>query len=173
MLEFQGETSLLLRGNSNIGIPFLMTRRNRPSSQVEEGENRVLLELWCETRCSSGVDGCLWDFLELHQGCQLPFHVSRGSVGFLSRHCSGKGSHLAWIFSGCGGKLGGSSRVGTGPQGLAHVASGMSNLHLICEGTLKIPLQSVQGHRASSRVETRTSVFLFNSDVDLRVPMEF
>ena len=28
---------------------------NRPSSRVEEGENGALLELWCETRCSSRV----------------------------------------------------------------------------------------------------------------------
>ena len=42
---------------------------------------------------SSG-DGYLGDLPELHQGCQVPFHVSRGNVGFLLRHCSGKGSHL-------------------------------------------------------------------------------
>ena len=33
--------------------------------------------------------------LELPQGCQGPFQVSRGKVGFLSRHCSGKGHDLA------------------------------------------------------------------------------
>ena len=32
---------------------------------------------------------------ELHQGCQVPFRISRGNVGFLSRRCSGKGPHFA------------------------------------------------------------------------------
>ena len=32
---------------------------------------------------------------ELHQGCQVPFRISRGNVGFLSRCCSGKGPHFA------------------------------------------------------------------------------
>ena len=37
----------------------------------------------------------LWDHPELHNGCRVPFGVSRRNVGFLSRHCSGKGPHLA------------------------------------------------------------------------------
>ena len=36
-----------------------------------------------------------------------------------------------------------------------------------------IPLQSVQGLTASSRVEAGTSVFLSSSDMDLGVSMEF
>ena len=52
-LEFQGQIGLLLRGNGNVGMPFLSKQGNRPSSRIEEGENGVLLELWCETRCSS------------------------------------------------------------------------------------------------------------------------
>ena len=40
-------------------------------------------------------DGYLGELLELHQGCQGPFQAARGKVGFLSRHCSGKGPHLA------------------------------------------------------------------------------
>ena len=43
---------------------------------------------------SSG-DGYLGDLPELYQGCQVPFRVSRGNMVFLSRHCSGKGPHLA------------------------------------------------------------------------------
>ena len=38
---------------------------------------------------------------------------------------------------------------------------------------LWIPLQSVQEHSASSRVEARTSGFLSNYDVDLGVSVEF
>ena len=40
-------------------------------------------------------DGYLGDLPELHQGCQVPFCISRGNMGFLLRHCSGKGPHLA------------------------------------------------------------------------------
>ena len=42
---FQGETGLLLRGNSNVGIPFPKKQGNQPSSGVEEGHNGALLEL--------------------------------------------------------------------------------------------------------------------------------
>ena len=31
----------------------------------------------------------------MHQGCQIPFRISRRNVEFLSRRCSGKGPHLA------------------------------------------------------------------------------
>ena len=55
----------------------------------------------------------------------------------------------------------------------ARFASGKSTHHLSCEGPLGIPLQSVQGHMASSRVEAGTSGFLSSSDMDLGVPMEF
>ena len=43
VLEFQGETGLLLMGNGNAGIPFLMKQGYRPSSRVEEEENGVFL----------------------------------------------------------------------------------------------------------------------------------
>ena len=59
------------------------------------------------------------------------------------------------------------------PQGPARVASGKLSLHLSCEGPFGIPLQLVQGHRASSRVEAGTSGFLSSSDMNLGVPMEF
>ena len=75
------------------------------------------------------------------------------------------------------------SRVETGNLGFlsscdgdlkpAHVASGKSSLHSICDGPLGIPLQSVQGHRASSPVEARTSGFISSSGMDLGVSMEF
>ena len=57
----------------------------------------------------SNGDGYLGDLLELHQGYQVPFHISRGNVGFLSRHCSGKGPHLALR-----GESRGCSRVAVG-----------------------------------------------------------
>ena len=43
VLEFQGETGLLLMGNGNAGIPFPMKQGYRPSSLVEEEENGVFL----------------------------------------------------------------------------------------------------------------------------------
>ena len=49
----------------------------------------------------------------------------------------------------------------------------MSSPHSSWEGPLGIPLQSVEGHKASSRVEFGTSGFLFSSDMDLVVPMSF
>ena len=126
---------------------------------------------------SSG-DGYVRELLELPKGCQVHFRGSRGNVGFLSRRCSGKGLHLA-----LGGESSGVSRIAAGDFGFlsscnrdlkpARVALGMSSLHSSCEGPLGIPFQSVQGHRASSQVEARTSGFLSSSDMDLGVPMEF
>ena len=37
-LEFHCETSLLLRGDGNIGIPFQRKQGSRPSSRDEEGK---------------------------------------------------------------------------------------------------------------------------------------
>ena len=118
------------------------------------------------------------ELLELPKGCQVHFRSSRGKVEFLSRHCNGEGPHLALR-----GESPGLSRVVAGNFGFLSscdadlkptpVASGMSSLLSIWEGPLGIPLQSVQGHRASSLVEFGTSVFLFSSDMDLGVPMEF
>ena len=60
-LEFHGKTGLLLRGNGNVGIPFPMKQGNRPSSQVEEGENGALLEwrreTWGSSRVGTGISG--------------------------------------------------------------------------------------------------------------------
>ena len=50
--------------------------------------------------------------LELHEVCQVPFGVSRGNMGFLSRRCSGKGSHLTLR-----GESPGFSRVAAGSLG--------------------------------------------------------
>ena len=40
-------------------------------------------------------DGYVSELLEFPQGCQVAFLISRENVGFLSRHCSGKGPDLA------------------------------------------------------------------------------
>ena len=172
MLKFQGETSLLLRGNGNIRIPFLTKQGNRPSSQVEEGENGALLELWHETRCSSGVDRYLGDLSELHQGFQVPFRVSRGNVGFLLRHCSGKGPRLTLrenlvVFLKLWWEAWGSSRVGTRISGTCscclrevqeclRASAGVLWSHGLfssCVGLIGIPLKSLPVNRAVSGVQ--------------------
>ena len=147
---------------------FEMRRGNHDSSLVVVG-NSVFL---------SRGDRYVRELLELPKGCQVHFRSSRGKVEFLSRHCNGEGPHLALR-----GESPGLSRVVAGNFGFLSscdadlkptpVASGMSSLLSIWEGPLGIPLQSVQGHRASSLVEFGTSVFLFSSDMDLGVPMEF
>ena len=74
VLEFQGETGLLLRYDRNFMIPFPTKQGNRPSSPVEEGENVGLLELWLDPRCSSLMGNVyIGEFLELLHGCQGPF----------------------------------------------------------------------------------------------------
>ena len=47
--QFQGETSLLLRCNGNVGIPFQMKHGNGPSSRDEEGKMGLFLS------CIKGV----------------------------------------------------------------------------------------------------------------------
>ena len=83
MLEFQGETGLLLRGDGNVRIPFPTKQGNRPSSRVEEGENGALLELWRETRCSSQVGtGISGTFLSCIKGVKYPFVFQEGMWDF-------------------------------------------------------------------------------------------
>ena len=101
---------------------------------------------------------------------------SEGGISLEMLQWKGASSRLegriSWGFSSCGGTLGflSSCHVDLKPT---CVASGKSSLHLSCEGPLGIPLHSVQGHRASSRVEARTSGFLSSSGMDLRILMEF
>ena len=126
---------------------------------------------------SSG-DGYVGALLELHKGCQGPFQGSRGKVGFLSRRHSRKRPHVALR-----GEFPGFSQGAAGNLGFLSsyeeylrdplIASRMSSLHASCEGPLRIPLQSVQGPRSSSRFKAGSSGFLCSADMDLRDPMEF
>ena len=117
------------------------------------------------------------NFLSCLKGVKYPFEAQEGR----------------WDFSGDSQWKGASSPVEGRISWVARVAAGHveflssgdgdfrdplmlpqeSRLHSSCEGLLGIPLQSVQGHRASSRVEAGTSGCLFSSDMDLGVPMEF
>ena len=93
---------------------------------------------------SSGF-GYVGEFPKLHQGCQVPFHVSGGNVVFLSRHCFGKGPHLALR-----GESRGFSRVRA--VGLGFLSS--------CDGDFRDPLVLPQKIQVSFRVATGTSGFL-------------
>ena len=85
---------------------------------------------------SSGF-GYVGEFPKLHQGCQVPFHVSGGNVVFLSRHCFGKGPHLALR-----GESRGFSRVRA--VGLGFLSS--------CDGDFRDPLVLPQKIQVSFRV---------------------
>ena len=53
-----------------------------------------------------------------------------------------------------------SSQVALGMSGTSYVASGKSGRISRCEGFLRIPLESLQENRASSRVEVENSCFI-------------
>ena len=70
---------------------------------------------------------------ELHQGCQVPFRISRGNVGILLRRCSGKGLRLVIM-----GK----------PRGFSQVVAGF----LSFDEEVRMPLVLAQGSPISIRV---------------------
>ena len=118
---------------------------------------------------SSG-DGYLGDLPELHQGCQVPFHVSRGNVGFLLRHCSGKGSHLRLRRESRGfyelpQDTWNSSRVATGTSGTRSCCLRKVKSPFELGGASRDSSLVSAGHKALSRVEFGTSGFLFSSDI--------
>ena len=83
MLEFEGETGLLLRGHSKFGILFPTKQRNGHSYQVEEGGKGAFLELWHETQCYSHVRMCIsGTFLSCINGIKYPFAFWEGTWDF-------------------------------------------------------------------------------------------
>ena len=60
----------------------------------------------------------------MHQGCQVLFQFSRGNVGLLSRHCSGKGPHLVMRGE---------------PRGFSRVAAGFSSYDVEHREPLVVP----------------------------------
>ena len=60
----------------------------------------------------------------MHQGCQVLFQFSRGNVGLLSRHCSGKGLHLVTRGE---------------PRGFSQVAAGFSSYDVEHREPLVVP----------------------------------
>ena len=93
---------------------------------------------------SSG-DRYVGELPKLHQRRQVPFRVSRGNVVFLSRHCFGKGPHLA---------LRGESR------GFYRVWAGSLGFLLGCDGDLRDPLLLPHRIQVSFRVARGRSEFL-------------
>ena len=124
-------------------------------------------------------DGYVGEHLEFHQGCQVPFHISRRNVVFLSRHCSGKGPHLVWrgeFHGSCGVVLGSlgflSSCVGTWSTRSCFLREVRSAFKL--RGAPRDSSRVTVGmNRASSRVEEGTSEILSISDIHLEVSVEF
>ena len=93
-LEFLRETSLILRCDGKVGIPFQTKQGNRPSCRDQEGRKGsdevvpgTSVFLWSET----STLGTFW----VASRVSSTLSNLRGNVGFLLRHCSGKGPHLA------------------------------------------------------------------------------
>ena len=116
-------------------------------------------------------DLSLREIREFQKVCPVPFHVSGGNVGFLSRHCSGNGPHLAlrgrisWFFSSCVGTLEVPLELQWGPRGPSRLASEKSGLFSSGEGDVRIPLQSLPVNRAVFIVQSGNSMFLSGSDM--------
>ena len=71
-----------------------MQQRNGPSSRDEEGKMRLFFSYGRTLSVPLKWRQVCRGLLELHQGCQGPFHCSRGKLVFLSRCHRGNGPHL-------------------------------------------------------------------------------
>ena len=98
-------------------------------------------------------------------------------MGFLLRHCSGKGPHLVLR-----GESRGFSRVAVGSLGFLLICDGdlrdllmlpqRSKVFSSCEGHVGIPLELLPANRAMSRVQLGNSVFLSGGDQGLGLPIK-
>ena len=79
----------------------------------------------------------------LNQGCQLPFRISRGNMGFLLRRCRGKGPHLTMT-----GEPRGFSRVAVGSR----VMTGNSGSLSCCPKDVQSPFELLGGAGDCSRI---------------------
>ena len=73
---------------------------------------------------------------ELLQGCQEPFRISRGNMGFLLRCCSRKGPHLATTGE---------------PRGFSRVVAGFSSYYVEIREPLELPQVSPISIRGARR----------------------
>ena len=90
---------------------------------ISDGELGIALE----------SDRYAGEIFGLHQGCQVPFRISRGNVRFLLIRCSGKRPHLTMRGE---------------PRGFSRVAVRFSSY----DGQLREPLMFPQGSPISIRV---------------------
>ena len=126
---------LLLRCDRNAGSSFTTTQGKDPSSRARR---RIRGSSVCEQNsgASSPVEtGMSGNFLSCSKGVKDPWKFPRLDVISLERpqrkwassRLEGRNS---WIFSSCGR----CSRLTTGPQGSALVASGKASPHASCSG---------------------------------------
>ena len=112
LLEFRRENGLILRCDRKVGNPFQTKQGSRPSCRDQEGRRgseEVVPENLGFLSRETGMPG---NFVGAHQGCQVPFRPPIPNVGFLLRHCSGKGLYLAMTGE---------------PRGFSRVAAGFSS----------------------------------------------
>ena len=117
-LEFPLDTGLFLRWDGKVGNPFQTKQGNGPSCRDQEGR-RGSEEVMPE---NLGVpfegDQYVGELCASHDGCQVPFGTSRGSLGLPLRCRQGKGFHFAMAEEPCGFlKLRWDSRVTTWNSG--------------------------------------------------------
>ena len=128
------------------------------------------------------LSSCNWYLREplmLPQGSQVPYGVAWGSAGVLLTHCRGIGPHLM-LGGGGGSRV--VSRVAVEGLGSSQAAMGASGnlsrclkevcLLSSCIRHLRIPIESVQGKQALSRVEWEIGV-LSNCGRNYRIPLQF
>ena len=98
------------------GMSAFPSRRSRgfdPHFELRRGKSGTCWVLLGDSAFLWSGDGYLRKLLRFHKGCQVSFLLPRGNVGFLRKHCSIKGPHLAWRgeFHGFCGVVVGSSRL--------------------------------------------------------------
>ena len=125
----------------------------------------------------SRYHGELREPLVLPQASQVSVRVARVSPDVLWGHGRVIKPHFAWkgespCVSRVAARSVGSPELPRGPEGASHIVSRKSGILSSCEGPLGIPLELVQGTRASYRGEARNSGFLSSSDMDIWVSME-
>ena len=135
-LEFLCETSLLLRCDEKVGVPFRQSREIDPHVEIRRGKGAQIN--WCrETLCSSRV----------RPVCQGTFWVASRVSSTVSNFKRELGNSLqtlqlerassrndwgsSWFFSSFGGIL----ELQQGTPGASRVAPGMSSLHSNARGS--------------------------------------
>ena len=152
-----------------------MKQGNEPSSRDEGGKPGLFLSCDGILGVTLVEMGMFRNFLSCFKGVKDTFESQECIWISLKKPQQKRASsriegRISWFFSGCGRKLRVPLELRWGPQRPAHVASGKSSLHAICEGPLGIPLKYLLRLRSSPGVEARSSGFLSIAEM---VPLEF